>query len=130
MIVIFLGQRGLKLSEEKTVITHIDDGFDFWGWNFRKFKGKLIIKPSHKSMSKITKKLSEIVKENHASKQETRIRKLNEVTVCWVNYHHSACANKCFNTIDHRVWEMLWKWAKRRHPNKCKSWIVNKYWKK
>lgn len=129
MIVTFLGQRGLKLSEEKTVITHIDDGFDFLGWNFRKFKGKLIIKPSHKSMSKITKKLSGIVKENHASKQETLIRKLNEVIVGWANYHHSACAKKCFSTIDHRVWEMLWKWAKRRHPNKCKSWIVNKYWK-
>ena len=129
MIVTFLGQRGLKLSEEKTVITHIDDGFDFLGWNFRKFKGKLIIKPSHKSMTKITKKLSGIVKENHASKQETLIRKLNEVIVGWANYHHSACAKKCFSTIDHRVWEMLWKWAKRRHPNKCKSWIVNKYWK-
>lgn len=129
MIAIFLGQRGLKLSEEKTVITHIDDGFDFLGWNFRKFKGKLIIKPSHKSMSKITKKLSGIVKENHASKQETLIRKLNEVIVGWANYHHSACAKKCFSTIDHRVWEMLWKWAKCRHPNKCKSWIVNKYWK-
>ena len=129
MIVTFLGQRGLKLSEEKTVITHIDDGFDFLGWNFRKFKGKLIIKPSHKSMTKITKKLSGIVKENHASKQETLIRKLNEVIVGWANYHHSACAKKCFSTIDHRVWEMLWKWAKRRHPNKSKSWIVNKYWK-
>lgn len=129
MIVTFLGQRGLKLSEEKTAMTHIDDGFDFLGWNFRKFKGKLIIKPSHKSMSKITKKLSGIVKENHASKQETLIRKLNEVIVGWASYHHSACSKKCFNTIDHRVWEMLWKWAKRRHPNKCKSWIVNKYWK-
>ena len=52
MIERFLEERGLRLSEEKTVITHINDGFDFLGWNFRKFKGKLIIKPSHKSMKK------------------------------------------------------------------------------
>lgn len=129
MIEGFLRTRGLMLSEEKTVITHINDGFDFLGWNFRKFKGKLIIKPSHKSMSKITKKVSEIIKENRTSTQETLIRKLNEVIVGWANYHHSACAKKCFHTMDHRIWEMLWRWAKRRHPNKSKSWIVNKYWK-
>lgn len=44
MIEVFLLERGLTLSKEKTVITHIDKGFDFLGWNFRKFKGKLIIK--------------------------------------------------------------------------------------
>ena len=129
MIEGFLAQRGLTLSKEKTVITHIDDGFDFLGWNFRKFKGKLIIKPSRKSMDKVTKKISEVIKENHAAKQETVIRKLNEITVGWANYHHSTCAKRCFSTIDHRTWEMLWRWAKRRHPSKGKHWIVNRYWK-
>ena len=42
----FLQSRGLQLSEEKTTITHIDNGFDFLGWTFRKYKEKLIIKPS------------------------------------------------------------------------------------
>ncbi len=95
MIEKFLELRGLTLSEEKTVITHINDGFDFLGWNFRKFKGKLIIKPSHKSMSKITKKVSEVIKGNQTAKQEVLIRKLNEITVGWANYHHSACAKPC-----------------------------------
>lgn len=129
MIERFLAERGLTLSEEKTVITHIDDGFDFLGWNFRKFSGKLIIKPSHKSMCKITKKISMTIKDNQTAKQEDLIRKLNEITIGWANYHHSTCAKKSYSTIDHRTWEMLWKWAKRRHPNKSKSWIANKYWK-
>lgn len=129
MIERFLAERGLILSREKTVITHIDDGFDFLGWNFRKFKGKLIIKPSHKSMCKITKKISMTIKDNQTAKQEDLIRKLNEITIGWANYHHSTCAKKSYSTIDHRTWEMLWKWAKRRHPNKSKSWIANKYWK-
>lgn len=42
----FLQIRGLELSEEKTVITHIDNSFDMLGWIFRKFRGKLIVKPS------------------------------------------------------------------------------------
>ena len=129
MIERFLQQRGLVLSKEKTAVTNIQDGFDFLGWNFRKFKGKLVIKPSHKSMSKVTRKISEVIKDNHASKQEVLIRKLNEIMVGWANYHHSTCAKRSFNTIDHRTWEMLWRWAKRRHPNKGKHWVVEKYWR-
>lgn len=129
MIEVFLLERGLTLSKEKTVITHIDKGFDFLGWNFRKFKGKLIIKPSHKSMCKITQKISSIIKDNRTAKQEDLIRKLNEVIIGWAIYHHSTCAKKSYSTIDHRTWEMLWRWAKRRHPNKSKGWIANKYWK-
>ena len=103
---------------EKTVITHINSGFDFLGWNFRKFKGKLIIKPSPKSMRKVTKKISEIIKNNRTTKQEILIQRLNQVLIGWANYHQGTCAKKCFGTIDNRTWKMLWKWAKRRHPNK------------
>ena len=48
MLVEFLAERGLELSDEKTVITHIDDGFDFLGFNIRKFKGVLLTQPSKK----------------------------------------------------------------------------------
>lgn len=92
-------------------------------------KGKLIIKPSHKSMSRMTKKISGVIKDNRAATQETLIRRLNEVIVGWADYHHSTCAKRSFSTIDHRIWEMLWRWSKRRHPNKSKSWIVRRYWK-
>ena len=46
-----------------------------------------------------------------------------------MEYHHSTCAKRAFGVIEHRIWEMLWKWAKRRHPNKGKHWIVDKYWR-
>jgi RNA-directed DNA polymerase len=46
----FLKERGLTLSEEKTRITHIDEGFDFLGFNIRKYKGKLLTKPSKNIM--------------------------------------------------------------------------------
>ena len=67
----FLGQRGLTLSEEKTKVTSIHDGFDFLGWNFRKYKGKLIIKPSDKSVRKIRKTISGIINAMEMGKKET-----------------------------------------------------------
>jgi len=51
-----LKDRGLELSDEKTLITHIDTGFDFLGWNFRKYNGKLLVKPSEKSIEKSLKR--------------------------------------------------------------------------
>lgn len=124
----FMKERGLKLSEEKTVTTNINDGFDFLGWNFRKFKGKLLVQPSTKSKKKITQKLSQTVKYYREAKQELLIVKLNQITKGWAEYHHCVCAKSTFALIDHRLWEMLWKWGKRRHPQKCNKWVKNMYW--
>ncbi len=66
----FLKDRGLELSEEKTLITHIENGFDFLGWNFRKYKGKLLVKPSKKSIDKVTEKINDIIKDGKAWNQE------------------------------------------------------------
>lgn len=128
----FLKVRGLELSDEKTLITHIDDGFDFLGWNFRKYKGKLLIKPSRKSIKKFTVKISNIIKNGKAWKQEALIDALNPVITGWTNYHQPVVSSEIFGKLDHIIWNMLWHWAKRRHKSKPKSkdWIVNKYWHK
>ncbi|MBO4569336.1 MAG: hypothetical protein J5674_05225, partial [Candidatus Methanomethylophilaceae archaeon] len=60
----FLAERGLELSLEKTLITHIDDGFDFLGFNLRKYNGKMIIKPSKKSFQNIKEKLRSAILEH------------------------------------------------------------------
>ena len=69
----FMAERGLQLSEEKTVITHIEDGFDFLGKNIRKYNGKLLIKPSKQSVSSLLKKVREIVKSNKSARQDSLI---------------------------------------------------------
>ncbi len=128
LIRLFLKERGLELSENKTLITHIDDGFDFLGWNFRKYNGKLLIKPSKKSIDKITQKISETIKDGKAWKQEELIYDLNPIITGWSNYHQSVVSKYIFSKLDDTVWNMLQKWAKRRHPTKSKIWVVNKYW--
>ena len=132
LITQFLKERGLELSEEKTTIIHIDDGFDFLGWNFRKYKGKLLIKPSKKSIDKATRTISGIIKDAKAWTQKDLIDTLNPVITGWSNYHQSAVSKAIFKKMDTKVWNMLWRWAKRRHDHdkKSKNWIMNRYWHK
>jgi RNA-directed DNA polymerase len=124
----FLIDRGLELSDEKTIITHIDNGFDFLGWNFRKYNGKLLVKPSNKSIDKVTEKISDIIKRGKAWKQEDIIEVLNPVITGWANYHQSVVSSEIFHNLDNRIWNMLWHWAKRRHPEKSNEWIAERYW--
>src|SRR5665648_1065750 len=125
----FLKNRGLTLSEEKTTITHIDDGFDFLGWTFRKFKGKLIVKPSKNSIKTLMRKCSTIImKEGKADSQSELIRRLNQVIRGWSNYHRHVVASHAFSCINNTLYLLLQQWAKHRHPNKNNWWRLNRYW--
>ena len=74
------------LSEEKTLITHISEGFDFLGFNVRKYNGTLIIKPSKKSQKRFTVKLHEIIlAKGKALSQQELIGKLNPIIQGWGN---------------------------------------------
>lgn len=128
-VVEFLAERGLILSTEKTKITHIRDGFDFLGWNFRKYNGKLLIKPSKANIRAHLAKLREVIKTNKAAKQVNLIGLLNPILRGWANYHSHVVAKKVFNQVDNEVWKMLWKWATRRHPRKGTRWVKDRYFK-
>jgi RNA-directed DNA polymerase len=125
----FLKERGLSLSEEKTKIVHIDEGFDFLGWNIRKYGGKLLIKPAKKNVQAFLRKIRLIIKENRAAKQENVIRLLNPVIRGWANYHQNQVAKQTFSEVDHAIWVKLWQWACRRHPNKPLRWVKDRYFK-
>ncbi|WP_413771020.1 group II intron maturase-specific domain-containing protein [Pseudomonas fluorescens] len=128
-VVEFLAERGLVLSPEKTKITHIGDGFDFLGWNLRKYNGKLLIKPSKTNIGALLAKLRELIKSNKTIRQANLIGLLNPVLRGWANYHSHVVAKKVFNQVDSAVWEMLWRWAVRRHPRKTRRWVKDRYFK-
>ncbi len=127
IIIEFLKERGLELSEEKTVITHIDEGFDFLGVNIKKYKGKLLIMPSKKNYKAVVDKIRKIIKDNPTMKQEDLIHKLNPVIRGWVNYQKYNVSSKSFDRLDFDIWRALWKWCCRRHKRKGKRWIAAKY---
>ncbi|WP_321817748.1 MULTISPECIES: group II intron reverse transcriptase/maturase [unclassified Paraburkholderia] len=125
----FLAQRGLQLSGEKTRISHIDEGFDFLGWNFRKYSGKLLIKPSKRNVKAFYRKVAETIGANKTVKQADLIRKLNPMLRGWAQYHSPVVAKEAYSRMEHLVFQRLWRWAKRRHSNKKADWIRKKYFR-
>jgi RNA-directed DNA polymerase len=127
LIKAFIKERGLELSEEKTRITHISEGFDFLGQNIRKYNGKLLIKPSEKNIQNFLKKVKDVVKNNPCSHPENLIFKLNPMIRGWANFHRHVVSKTVFQQADFEITKALWKWARRRHPNKPRDWIKKKY---
>ncbi len=116
------------LSEEKTKITHINDGFDFLSQNTRKYKnGKLLQKPSDKAIKSIKLKLKKTVSQNLGASAIVLICQLNSVLRGWSNYHKHIVSKEVFTEIDYYLWRLLGRWCKRRHPNKSWKWITAKY---
>jgi RNA-directed DNA polymerase len=127
LIETFLQERGLELSPEKSRITHIDDGFDFLGQNIRKYNGKLLIKPSATSVKNLLNKVHHIIQASGALSAGQVINQLNPILRGWTRYHRHVVSKRTFAKVDHLLFKTLWRWAKRRHPNKSHQWIKEKY---
>ncbi|WP_454730851.1 MULTISPECIES: group II intron reverse transcriptase/maturase [Cupriavidus] len=123
----FLAVRGLTLSTEKTRIVNVADGFDFLGWNFRKYSETLLIKPSKKNVQTFYRKVKETVSANKAVTQEDLIRLLNPMLRGWAQYHSPVVAKAAFTRVERDVFRALWRWAKRRHRGKNAEWVRRKY---
>jgi RNA-directed DNA polymerase len=126
-VVAFLAQRGLELSEQKTIITHIAKGFNFLGQKVRKYRNKLLIKPAKEGLKALLQKTREGIKGCLGQTAETLITKLNPITRGWANYHRHVCSAKTFWNADRAVHYQLLRWAKRTHPNKPYRWLKQKY---
>jgi RNA-directed DNA polymerase len=129
----FLAVRGVSLSKEKTKITPINEGFDFLGQTLRKYPrpngkpAKLQITPSKASFQSIKEKIRAICKSHKGATPNTLINKLNPVLRGWANYHRHIICAETFAKVDHFVWGRVYRWCKRRHPDKTGRWIANRY---
>jgi RNA-directed DNA polymerase len=124
----FLQARGLQLSKEKTRIVHIDAGFDFLGWTFRKFDGKLLIKPSATNVKAFYANVKGIIAESLAVPTKRLIQMLNPVLYGWARYHRGVVAKQIFSALDQRIYWRLVRWGLRRHPRKTQKWVYGRYW--
>ena len=126
----FLKPRGLNIYKETMFIRHISEGFDFLGWNFRKYSNKIFLCTiSKKKIFEHCKEIKYIIKTT--TKPEKLIIKLNTKLINWINYN-SYCnsISKIQNYLNNYLYKQLIKWGKRRHSNKTIKWIINKYWKR
>jgi RNA-directed DNA polymerase len=126
----FLKERGLELSHEKTRITHIEEGFDFLGQNVRRYRcGKVLIKPSSSSVKTFLSKIQETIDGSGSLTAGELIRRLNQQIKGWTMYHRYASSKRTFTNVDHRIFQMVWRWCRRRHPKKARRWIRTTYFR-
>jgi RNA-directed DNA polymerase len=128
----WLGPRGLVFNEDKTRIVHLEEGFDFLGFNLRRYRrgnqpGKLLIKPSQDAVKRIRKRLADEIRRQRGSNAMALIAKLNPIIRGWAAYYRGVVSSELFSTLDHHVWWLTYRWARHSHPNKSKKWIVRRH---
>jgi RNA-directed DNA polymerase len=123
----FLQERGLELSEQKTVLTSIHKGFNFLGHTVRKYGDKLLITPAKSKVQTLRQKVSQRIHSALGLKQEALLRQLNPLLRGWANYFRHGAAKRTFSKLDWHVHRTLWRWVHRRHPGKSYRWKKRKY---
>jgi len=127
----FLQQRGLELSPKKTVITHVEKGFDFLGQNVRRYpNGKLLIKPSKKNLKTFLVGIRQTIRNARGMSAADLIDLLNPKIRGWANYHRHVVSSRIFSSVDRSIFYNLWQWARGRHQKKTSHWLKKKYFEK
>jgi RNA-directed DNA polymerase len=147
----WLNDLGLELNQSKTRITHTltehkgNHGFDFLGFNIAQYNSgknnsgkstngktlgyKTLITPSSKSVTKHLLRIKEVLDKHKTAPQAAVIKRLNPIIRGWANYYSTVCSRDTFDQLNHLIFQKLWRWAKRRHPEKSRAWIAEKYFK-
>ena len=127
----FLQQRGLALSPKKTIITHVEKGFDFLGQNVRRYpNGKLLIKPSKKNLKTFLDGIRQTIGNARGMSAADLIDLLNPKIRGWANYHRHVVSSRIFSSVDRSIFYNLWQWARGRHQKKTSHWLKKKYFEK
>jgi RNA-directed DNA polymerase len=127
----FLSERGLELSHEKTRITHIEDGFAFLGQTIRRHRnGKILIKPSPRSIKTFLAKIQETIDHSRSRTVGDMIWRLNQQIKGWTMYHRFAVSKRIFAAVDNRIFWKLRRWCRRRHRKKSWAWLRKKYFQR
>jgi RNA-directed DNA polymerase len=123
----WLAARGLSFNEDKTRIVHLDDGVDFLGFNIRRYRGKLLIKPSKAAVTRVRERLATEMRALRGHNAQMVLIRLNPIIRGWSAYYRHAVSARVFNELDSYVWKLTYKWAKWTHPHKSKRWIIARY---
>ena len=130
----YLKRRGIKLSVDKTKVTHIENGFDFLGFSLRQYKteqgNKLLIKPSEDSIKKAKGKIKDTFAVMRGRPVKEIIRVLNPIIRGYGQYWKHVVSKKTFGYMDNYVFLKIRKHLRQLHPKKSWKWIRERYFKK
>jgi RNA-directed DNA polymerase len=122
----WLAPRGLAFNEDKTKIVHLGEGFDFLGFNVRRYHRKLLIKPSKAAVRRLRERLAAEMRTLRGGNAVAVIATLNPIIRGWAAYYRGVVSSELFKWLDSYLWKLLCKWATRRHRNKPRRWIVGR----
>lgn len=123
----FLASRGLYLSEEKTKVCHINDGFEFMSRTYIRKNNIIYSYPSDKAVERFISEIRDFILTNKKSQREL-ILSLNRRLKGWATYHRYSDARNAFRKVDTAVQTALWESATKKHPNMQLAKIRSKYW--
>ena len=126
----WLAPRGLAFNEDKTRIVRLEDGFDFLGFNVRRYRRKLLIKPSRAAIKRLRERLAAETRTLRGGNAMAVIARLNPVIRGWAAYYRTVVSSEIFGSLDSYAWRLLYKWARWQHPNKPVRWVVTRYFGK
>ncbi len=126
----WLTPRGLAFNEAKTQITHLDQGVDFLGFNIRRYRGKLLTKPSKDALQRIRRRLSAEVRSLRGGNADALIARINPIITGWSAYYRIGVSKRAFNALDAHTWRLVHKWARFSHGNKPTRWVIARYFGK
>jgi RNA-directed DNA polymerase len=124
----WLAPRGLVFNEDKTKIVNLCEGFDFLGFNVRRYRnGKLLIKPSSAAIKRLRSRLAAEMRALRGSNAAAVIAALTPIIRGWAAYYQGVVSSKIFGDLDDYMWKLTYRWAKRSHGGKPKRWVVHRY---
>ena len=100
----WLRPRGLVFNEDKTRIVHLDDGVDFLGFNIRRYRNKLLIKPSKVAVKRIRARLTTEMRALRGHNAQMVLIRLNPIIRGWSAYYRHCVSARVFNALDDHVW--------------------------
>jgi RNA-directed DNA polymerase len=113
---------GLRLSQEKTLITHIDEGLDFLGWRIQRHHKKgtreqyVYTYPAKKALKAVMAKVKTVCREVGVNQpMDVLIRRLNPVLRGWCAYFRPGVSSVTFAYLARYVWQTVWRWIRRKH---------------
>ena len=126
----WLAPRGLVFNEDKTQVVSLADGYDFLGFNVRRYRGKLLIKPSQAAVRRIRERLRTELRSLRGSNAQAVLRRLNPIIRGWAAYYRTQVSGETFKALDQHLWRLTWKWAKVSHSTKPAHWVFARYFGK
>ena len=126
----WLTPRGLAFNDDKTKVVSLSEGYDFLGFNVRRYRGKLLIKPSKAAVRRIRERLRTELRSLRGSNAPAVLKRLNPIIRGWAAYYRTLISRETFKALDQHLWRLTFRWARFSHSTKSAHWVIARYYGK